>query len=96
MSNNLTREEVVYIAEGMIEAESIKILLESFGLKAFTNQESAGIAMGFTIGALGQVEVLVPKDQVLEAKRIIKEMENGKLDLDNIDEENHPDDSESD
>ena len=91
MGNNLTRDEVVYVAEGMIEAESIKILLESFGLTAFTNQESAGTAMGFTIGALGQVEVLVRKDQVPEARKILQEMENGKLDLDNLDTDDQSD-----
>lgn len=91
MGNNLTRDEVVYVAEGMIEAESIKILLESFGLTAFTNQESAGTAMGFTIGALGQVEVLVRIDQVPEARKILQEMENGKLDLDNLDTDDQTD-----
>jgi len=73
------RDEVVYIAEGMLQAESIKILLESFGITAFVNQESAGTTYGLTVGFLGEVEVIVPLNQVEEAKKIIADMEAGKL-----------------
>ena len=77
--NNKMRDEVVYVASGNIEAESVRILLESFGLKAFTNQEYAGKTYGLTIGPLGMVEVLVPEDQVEEAKKIIQAMDAGNL-----------------
>jgi len=77
--NNKMRDEVVYVASGGIEAESVKILLESFGLNAYTNQESAGRAYGLTVGPLGLVEVLVPTDQVEEAVKIIHEMNEGNL-----------------
>lgn len=77
--NNKMRDEVVYVASGSIEAESVRILLESFGLKAFTNQESAGKTYGLTVGPLGLVEVLVPEDQVEEAKQIIRAMDAGNL-----------------
>ena len=77
--NNKMRDEVVYVASGNIEAESVKILLESFGLNAFTNQESAGKTYGLTVGPLGLVEVLVPEDQVEEAKQIIRAMDAGNL-----------------
>ncbi|MRS02791.1 hypothetical protein EG832_06140 [bacterium] len=73
------RDEVVYVAEGMLEAESVKILLESFGLTAFVNQESAGTTYGLTVGILGEVDVIVPLSQVEEAKKIIADMEAGKL-----------------
>ena len=73
------RDEVVYVAEGMLQAESIKILLESFGITAFVNQESAGTTYGLTVGFLGEVEVIVPLAQVEEAKKIIADMESGKL-----------------
>ncbi len=79
--NRQRREEVVYVANGMLEAESVKILLESFGISAYTNQESAGIAYGLTVGPLGEVEVCVPKDKILEAKAIIEDMKSGKLEL---------------
>ncbi len=79
--NRQRREEVVYVANGMLEAESVKILLESFGISAYTNQESAGIAYGLTVGPLGEVEVCVPKDKIQEAKAIIEDMKSGKLEL---------------
>jgi len=73
------RDEVVYVAEGKLQAESVKILLESFGITAFVNQESAGTTYGLTVGFLGEVEVIVPLNQVEEAKKIIADMESGKL-----------------
>ncbi|KAF0112544.1 MAG: hypothetical protein C0417_00050 [Chlorobiaceae bacterium] len=75
------RDEVVYIANGKLEAESVKILLESFDIPAFINQESAGSTFGLTVGILGEVEVIVPLSYVTEAKKIIEEMINGKLEL---------------
>lgn len=93
MTNNLSNIEVVYLAEGRIEAQSVKLLLESFGLTAYINQESAGIAYGLTVGPLGVVEVLVPQDQVSDARKIIQDMENGKLEVDdNSVEEDNPTD----
>ena len=77
------REEVVYIANGMLEAESIKILLESFGIPAFTNQESAGTTYGFSVGIMGEVEVVVPLSFIEDAKKIIEKMNNGELELPN-------------
>jgi hypothetical protein len=75
------REEVVYIANGILEAESIKILLESFEIPAFINQESAGATYGLSIGALGEVEVIVPMKYIIDAKKVIKDMEDGKLEI---------------
>lgn len=73
------REEVVYIANGILEAESIKILLESFEIPAFLNQESLGTTYGLSIGALGEVEVIVPMKFINQAKKVISDMEEGKL-----------------
>lgn len=80
------REDVVYVANGKLEAESVKILLESFGITAFVNQEAAGSVYGLTVGLLGEVEVYVPLDQVEEAKKIIEAMNNGNLEDKNPDE----------
>lgn len=80
MFNRKIRKEVVFIANGMLEAESVRILLESFGIPAFVNQESAGTTYGLTVGSLGEVEVIVPLSRIDEAKKVITEMNNGKLD----------------
>jgi hypothetical protein len=82
------REDVVYVAEGMLQAESVRILLESFGITAYVNQESAGTTYGLTVGILGEVDVIVPLAQVEEAKKIIADMESGKLENDDDELEN--------
>lgn len=71
------RDEVVYLANGKLEAESVKILLESFGIPAFVNQESAGSTYGLTVGLLGEVEVIVPLSRLEEAKKVIADMNSG-------------------
>ncbi len=73
------RDEVVYLANGKLEAESVKLLLESFGIPAFVNQESAGSTYGLTVGLLGEVEVIVPLSRLDEAKKVIDEMNAGLL-----------------
>lgn len=80
------REEVVYVANGKLEAESVKILLESFGITAYINQEAAGSVYGLTVGMLGEVEVCVALDQVHEAQKIIEAMNNGKLEVNGDDD----------
>ncbi len=84
--NRSIREEVVYLANGMLEAESIKAFLEANEIPAFLNQESAGVTYGFSVGLLGQVEVIVPLTRIEEAKRLIKEMNDGQFE-DKDDEE---------
>jgi len=72
---------VVFVANGKLEAESIKILLESFGIPAYINQESAGTTYGLTIGPLGEVDILVPEKYLTEAKKVIDDMNKGLLEL---------------
>jgi hypothetical protein len=79
MFKRTIRDEVVFVANGMLEAESVRLLLESFNIPAFLNQESAGIAYGLTVGPLGEVEVLVPTQYISDAKQIIAEMRAGNL-----------------
>ncbi len=43
----------IYDAYGMLDAEQIKIFLESEGIDVIIAQESAGQTLGLTIGALG-------------------------------------------
>jgi hypothetical protein len=74
-------DNVVFVANGLLEAESVKILLESFGIPAFTNQESAGTTYGLTVGPLGEVDILVPEKYLSEAKKVIEDMKKGLLEL---------------
>jgi hypothetical protein len=70
MSNPL---ECIYIAAGTPEAEMIKSFLEASGITVVINQESYGVTMGLTIGALGMVEILVPKHQAKIARDLLKQ-----------------------
>jgi hypothetical protein len=75
------RDDVVFTANGLLEAETVKILLESFGIPAFTNQEAAGAVYGLTVGPLGEVDVMVPKTYLKDARKIISEMQAGNLEV---------------
>jgi hypothetical protein len=81
MFKKRTRDEVVYVANGMLEAESVRILLESVEIPAFVNQESAGTVYGLSVGPLGEVEVVVPTQYIEAAKQVIEDMRAGKLEL---------------
>lgn len=69
----------VYIAYGQLAGEMIRLLLDSNGIPAVLSQESAGLAMGLTVGSLGEVKILVPAERADEARKILQEMDEGKL-----------------
>jgi hypothetical protein len=71
----------VYLTTSPIEAESIRILLESFGINAQISQESAGTALGLTFGPLGETLILVKQADEQAAKEILKSMDDGKLEV---------------
>ena len=72
---------VVFTGNGKLEAESVRILLESFGITAYINQESAGSTYGLTLGPLGEVDVCVADENIADAKKIIQAMNEGKLEI---------------
>ena len=61
----------VYVASGQLEAQVIKAKLESFGIPALLAYESLGIVMGLTVDGLGEVRVLVPRDQAEETQSLL-------------------------
>jgi len=79
MFTKKVRKNVVFIANGMLEAESLRLLLQSFGIEATINQEAAGRAYGLTTGPFGEAEISVEDKDLEDAKKIIKEMEDGNL-----------------
>lgn len=70
----------------MLDAKSIQILLESFNIESKAYQESAGVALGLTVGGLGSANIYVKNEDFDDAQRIISLMENGELELPDIDE----------
>ena len=61
----------VGIADGQVEAEIIKGLLNANGVDVWLSQESAGSALGLTIGAMGEVEIMVRAEQAEQARALI-------------------------
>lgn len=74
---------LLYRAYGLLDAKSIQILLESFGIPSETIQESAGVAYGFSVGKLGSANIYVKQSNFEEAEKIISLLEDGQLELPN-------------
>jgi hypothetical protein len=87
--------EVVYSANGMLDAEMIRLFLEANGIEAFISQESAGITYGLTVGPLGQAKVYALAEQADEAIRILKEMDRGEFSLPEGNEGDYDDSEEA-
>lgn len=85
----------VYVAPGRLAAEMIRAFLESYEIPARLSQESAGAAIGLTIGELGEVEILVPSDQEKKARDILIAMEAGQFENGNSEDVNKSDESEN-
>jgi hypothetical protein len=71
----------------MLDAKSIQLLLESFNIKSKAYQESAGVAIGLTIGGLGSANIYVKDEDFENAQKIIALMEKGDLELPEIDDD---------
>lgn len=92
--------KMIYVAFGPLHAETVKLMLEAAGFHVITRQESAGTALGLTVGPLGEVQILVPMDEVDAARKMLADMDEGRLtnietiddeDLSDEDEESEPD-----
>jgi hypothetical protein len=63
--------KIVCTTTNEMEAEVVAGRLQSEGLTVRTHQEPAGRALGFTVGTLGAVAVLVDSHQYWRAKEIL-------------------------
>jgi len=81
---------LLYRAYGLLDAKSIQLLLESFGIQSETIQESAGVAIGFNIGKLGSANIYVRQSNFDEAEKIIGLLESGQLEIPNSEIEEEP------
>lgn len=64
---------------GMLEAEIVRGLLESAGLRVWLSYEAAGRAIGLGVGPLGEVSIVVPAEDEDPARRLIADYRSGKL-----------------
>ena len=60
-------------ADGQIEAEIIKGLLNANEVEVWLSQESAGSALGLTVGPMGEVEIVVRAEQAEQARALLEE-----------------------
>lgn len=58
--------------QGELQANVMKAHLESEGIPALLEYESAGRVFGLTVNGLGEVRILVSRELEEEAKRIIE------------------------
>ncbi len=93
---NEERWELVYKANGQLEAEMLRGLLEAQGISVFLTQEGAGHAFGLTVGPLGLVQVLVPASQVEQARQVLQDYESGEEARTTFPDQERPDDDQLD
>jgi hypothetical protein len=63
--------EVVYTANGEVEAQAIRAALVAAGIPASIKMEAAQQLFAVTVDGLGAVKVLVPADRADEARDVI-------------------------
>ncbi len=71
----------IYSAYGQLDAAMLVDFLLANGIEATSIQESLGTTYGLTIGPLGEAKIFVPADQQEMAESLIREMEEGKLEM---------------
>ena len=71
------RWEVVEVVTDDIQAEILRGLLESQGIKAIISKEGAGHALGLTIGMMGESQILVPSGSKELALQVLEEYRQG-------------------
>ncbi len=64
----------IYTAHGMLDAETIRLFLESYEIEAVVYQESAGIVYGLTQGELGAAHIYVHEKDAERASQLIEQM----------------------
>jgi hypothetical protein len=58
--------------EGRHVADIIKSYFEANGIPVELSQESFGVTVGLTIGKFGEVHLLVPTNQIDEARELLQ------------------------
>lgn len=66
---------------GLLNADLVKMFLESKGIECLVSQESAGRTMGLTIDGLGSAKIYVRENQLQEAEQLLAALERGDFEL---------------
>jgi hypothetical protein len=70
---------VVETVMGRPKADILQSLLEAHSIPTQLSQESAGATTGITVGPMGEVQILVPRNKAEEAKSLLEDFYTGKL-----------------
>jgi hypothetical protein len=70
--------ELVDVVSGDFQAQLLRGLLEAQGIPVQLSQEGAGRAIGLSIGALGEVQILVPTANKASAQQVLQDYYQGK------------------
>jgi hypothetical protein len=83
---------VIENVSGDLQAEILRGLLEAQGIPVLLSRESAGRAIGLSVGPLGEVFILVRAGSLQDAQRVLADYHSGLFE----DEENITRDEETD
>jgi hypothetical protein len=67
---------------GMLEAEILRGLLESSGVRVWLSHEAAGTAIGINIAPLGNVDIMVQERDLEQARQVLDDYQSGRLEVD--------------
>ena len=67
--------EKVYTASGQIQAHVIKGRLESEGIPVLLRYDSGSTVFALTVDGLGEVQLLVPREEAARARKILSQSE---------------------
>jgi hypothetical protein len=67
---------------GMLEAEILRGLLESSGIRVWLSHEAAGTAIGIGIAPLGNVDIMVQERDLEQARQVLDDYQAGRLEVD--------------
>ena len=73
MRSKVRELENVYTASGQLQAHVIKGRLESEGIPVLLRYDSGSTVFALTVDGLGEVEILVPRDQAARARKILSQ-----------------------
>ena len=80
-------ERSVFVAQGQIEAEQVRAFLEASGIPSSLRGESLSKTHGFTVTALGRVDVMVADTDEERATELLAAVERGDMQLVEDDDE---------
>jgi hypothetical protein len=95
--DNDEKWEVLDEVPGPFLAEIVRGLLESQDIPTILRQEGVGRAVGFTVGPLGVVQIMIPAKDIERAASILEDYYAGRLAInDSFEDQSDSDDNEED